>query len=61
MASTDEYRYLPSRDGIIEISKETGEPVVLQDMKAELSDILIYNNRNREKVKWQDMKQREAF
>ncbi len=55
MASTDEYIYLPLKDVVIEISRKTGESVVLQNIDPEFGYInvvdgyLFYNASSSEK------------
>lgn len=43
MASTDKYLYIPLKDNVLEISKETGELVALQGITAEFGYINIVN------------------
>lgn len=41
MASTDEYLYLPLEDGVVEISKNNGKSIVIQEIAAEFGYVNV--------------------
>lgn len=43
MASTDEYLYIPLENGIVEIEKKTGKPIILQDITSEFGYVNVVN------------------
>ncbi|GBF74373.1 putative DUF5050 domain-containing protein [Paenibacillus sp. 598K] len=43
MASTDEYLYIPFENGIVEIEKKTGKPIILQDITSEFGYVNVVN------------------